>query len=182
MRPSGRFFASKAEFSDKMTPMRDYDGFISQWNNFGILPDNIEEFAQLILANTTGDITEVGGGNGLLSARLAKERNVQMVDQIYPMAQGDFDFVRMDARSSEFMDLVKLESNLVGRRSFCLLLSNEWMDQFETTTSVSTIISQALDSEKGHVFRNAEVEALFLERRGWKVEIHDEHYVIAIRG
>jgi len=160
--------------------MRDYDGFISQWNNFKVLPANIEEFAQLILDNTEGAITELGGGNGLLSARLAAERTVQSIDLVEPFAQGDFSFLCMDGNSLAFFEAIKNEVNLVGRRSLCLFYTPEWMEHVEAT-SVTTIISQALDSEMGHIIRNAELEAAFLERRGWKTGIKNGHHVIATR-
>ena len=163
--------------------MRDYDGFISQWNTFHILPPNIQEFADLILDNTEGNITELGSGNGLLAAGLSftnDGRFVQAIDLVQPVALGDYSFLCMDGNSAAFFETIKNETNLVGRRSLCLFFTPEWMDMVEKT-AVKTIISQALDSEMGHVLRNAELEAAFLERRGWKTGIKNGHHVIATR-
>lgn len=163
--------------------MHDYDGFVRNWNNFGLIPPNYKEFIDFIEARVDGrDIIELGSGNGLVSAALAENYNVLAVDVHEPIAQGSFVFMKMDGNNEEFFTAINSSDHpaVVGRRSFCLFYHNpEWIKRL-TATKAEMLLIQSLDGDKGYFVNNPQVEAIYLERNGWKAEV-DGRFVCATR-
>lgn len=161
--------------------MRDYDGFISGWLEAEILPANLEGILEKVKEYAPRDVSivEVGCGKGILAAAMALEGfTVTAVDKVYPAVTEPFAFLLADANSDEFFSLLAEGPTVVGRRSFCLFYSEEWMEKLNATP-VSTLIIESLDGER-HRFRNSIIEAKFLEAHGWAVEV-DGKYIVASR-
>lgn len=161
--------------------MRDYDGFISDWRQAQILPPNLEGILEKVKENAPKDvpIVELGCGKGILAAAMSLEGfSVTAVDQNYPAITEPFAFLLTDGNSDEFFSLLADGPTLVGRRSFCLFYTDEWMAKLNATP-VSMLIIESLDGDR-HRFRNSVIESKYLESHGWDVEV-DDKYIVASR-
>jgi hypothetical protein len=163
--------------------MHDYDGFVKNWNLFGVMPPGHQEFLDFIEERAgKHDILELGSGNGLISAGLGLTHRVLAVDVKSPIAEGAYTFMQIDGASDEFFDAVNSGDNLaiVGRRSFCLFyFKKDWMKKLNESKA-NMLLIQSLEGDKGYDVNSSDIEGIFLRRQGWKTEVVGR-YVCATR-
>lgn len=169
----------------KFTPprfIRDYDGFIREWNEYGILPPDVEQFLGFVRANTkkSDRLVEIGSGNGLVSAALSADYTVTAVDLIPPPAQGAQRHLRVSPGSTEFFDFIDANCDvLIARRSQVHFYSPIWMKEL-LNTNVKKMLVESLRNEK-HPIRNQDIEVRYLTKNGWTASPFGDRFVIAKR-
>lgn len=152
--------------------MRDYNGHIADWNEWGLVPVRHQEFVDFIEERLDDrDVIELGSGNGIISAALARKHRVLAVDRRYPDVQGKFLFMMMDCHGDDFFKAINSADHpaIVGRRSFCIFYSPEWTQRL-TDSKAEILLIQSLEGDKGYMVNTSEKECMYLERFGWKTE------------
>lgn len=161
--------------------MRDYDGFISDWVEARVLPDTLSDFIKFVKRNVDAKtpIVELGCGNGIVASALGCEGyDVTAVDIRFPPVTEPFNFLKADGNSDEFFSLLVPGVVLIGRRSLCLFHGAEWTERLNASP-VSKLVIESLNGEK-HRFRTSQIEAEYLKRNGWDVEVTGM-YILATR-
>lgn len=166
----------------RLWPMKDYDGFVSDWLAARIIPPNLKGMVEHVKKNIPAgsEILELGCGNGLLAAILTHEGyKVTAVDERYPITtEPSFPFMLTSVASDEFFELAKNFKYFIGRRTFCLFYSDEWTERLNALP-VSMLVIESLNGEK-HYFRNSVVESAYLTAHGWDVS-YEGKYLVAQR-
>lgn len=156
----------------------DYDGAIKTWNAVHRVPVAVQPFVDHVLRDiaefNATTVVEVGSGKCLTSAaivhRCPTHLDYYAVDMRWMgTAEGEYYRVTMDVSNIEtfgnYLAIIQPQL-IVGRRAFCLFLSEEWLNIIPKGT---VITSQGLSGETQQEFFSPEVETVFLESNGWTI-------------
>lgn len=162
----------------------DYDNLVADYNDSRELPQRyapaFEQIATLIKSDRPTRAVEIGAGNCILAAEVARLVPTVAVDTSrVPRAEGDHELLLIDASAPEFFDLLGPGTLLYARRALGLVLNDDWTEQVEAT-GCALMFSQGLDHEGRGRFRHAASEEKFLAARGWSTT-RDGLYLVARR-
>lgn len=184
----------------------DYDGNIQRWDEFGILPDEVKTFVDVVASKAKKrSIAVVGDANGLICAGLAakglevylyvkpapgshqmayvpgtEQPKVAYMTDARPRATGAYGTRRVDPASKEFADFMGPDVVLVGRKTLQGLYDAEWIERINQS-GLELMISEAIEGGS-QLFNSVEIESAFLARSGWTPKVTKGNIIWSVRG